>query len=180
MNIHAPVWLALSWATCFLHCFPDNSFPRNTLELMSCEALFSSSCGVINNGSVGRRKREHLHMSHTSQQKKKQKKKQRSYSFEKLSSHPLVCFKHCVNCVLTCCTVVSMCTPLSGLPSLQKEKVSTFKADEGSNITLKCNPPESSMVPVIHWMDWSECIIFAALFSSDTFCLLSETDPQTA
>uniref|UniRef100_A0A3B3DTK0 Neural cell adhesion molecule L1 n=1 Tax=Oryzias melastigma TaxID=30732 RepID=A0A3B3DTK0_ORYME len=86
--------------------------------------------------------------------KKNKKKKQRSYSFEKLSSHPLVCFKHCVNCVLTCCTVVSMCTPLSGLPSLQKEKVSTFKADEGSNITLKCNPPESSMVPVIHWMDW--------------------------
>uniref|UniRef100_A0A3B3DRQ5 Neural cell adhesion molecule L1 n=1 Tax=Oryzias melastigma TaxID=30732 RepID=A0A3B3DRQ5_ORYME len=43
---------------------------------------------------------------------------------------------------------------IDGLPSLQKEKVSTFKADEGSNITLKCNPPESSMVPVIHWMDW--------------------------
>ncbi|XP_078806767.1 neural cell adhesion molecule L1.2 isoform X2 [Oryzias latipes] len=43
---------------------------------------------------------------------------------------------------------------IDGLPSLQKEKDSIFRATEGSNMTLKCNPPKSSMVPVIHWMDW--------------------------
>ncbi|PWA30907.1 hypothetical protein CCH79_00010759 [Gambusia affinis] len=35
----------------------------------------------------------------------------------------------------------------------QKEKVVTVKSDEGSSIVLKCNPPQSSMEPFIHWMD---------------------------
>ncbi|XP_068181177.1 neural cell adhesion molecule L1.2 isoform X1 [Antennarius striatus] len=39
-------------------------------------------------------------------------------------------------------------------PSQQKEKKMNMKAEEGSSIVLKCNPPESSMQPIIHWMDW--------------------------
>uniref|UniRef100_A0A3P9QEM2 Neural cell adhesion molecule L1 n=1 Tax=Poecilia reticulata TaxID=8081 RepID=A0A3P9QEM2_POERE len=35
----------------------------------------------------------------------------------------------------------------------QKEKAVTAKSDEGSSIVLKCNPPQSSMEPIIHWMD---------------------------
>ncbi|XP_037540414.1 neural cell adhesion molecule L1.2 [Nematolebias whitei] len=38
-------------------------------------------------------------------------------------------------------------------PSQQKEKKVTVKAEEGNSIVLKCNPPQSSMEPVIHWMD---------------------------
>uniref|UniRef100_A0A672IHP9 L1 cell adhesion molecule, paralog a n=1 Tax=Salarias fasciatus TaxID=181472 RepID=A0A672IHP9_SALFA len=30
----------------------------------------------------------------------------------------------------------------------------TEKAEEGNSIVLKCNPPQSSMEPIIHWMDW--------------------------
>ncbi|XP_037553277.1 neural cell adhesion molecule L1, partial [Nematolebias whitei] len=35
-------------------------------------------------------------------------------------------------------------------PSQQKEKKVTVKAEEGNSIVLKCNPPQSSMEPVIH------------------------------
>ncbi|XP_034552537.1 neural cell adhesion molecule L1.2 isoform X2 [Notolabrus celidotus] len=62
---------------------------------MSCEALFSCSCGVINNEQGG-------------------------------GGAP---------------------------PTQQKEKRITVKSEEGSSIVLKCNPPQSSMEPIIHWMD---------------------------
>ncbi|CAJ1085237.1 neural cell adhesion molecule L1.2 isoform X1 [Xyrichtys novacula] len=39
-------------------------------------------------------------------------------------------------------------------PSQQKEKRVTVKSEEGNSIVLKCNPPQSSMEPIIHWMDW--------------------------
>uniref|UniRef100_A0A3Q3DDT5 Neural cell adhesion molecule L1 n=1 Tax=Hippocampus comes TaxID=109280 RepID=A0A3Q3DDT5_HIPCM len=39
-------------------------------------------------------------------------------------------------------------------PSQQKEKKVHLKSEEGSSIVLKCNPPQSSMEPIIHWMDW--------------------------
>ncbi|KAM3872035.1 neural cell adhesion molecule L1.2 [Diretmus argenteus] len=39
-------------------------------------------------------------------------------------------------------------------PSLQKEEKVKKKADEGGSVVLKCNPPPSSMEPIIHWMDW--------------------------
>uniref|UniRef100_UPI0037E8347E neural cell adhesion molecule L1.2 isoform X2 n=1 Tax=Semicossyphus pulcher TaxID=241346 RepID=UPI0037E8347E len=39
-------------------------------------------------------------------------------------------------------------------PSQQKEKKINVKSEEGSSIVLKCNPPQSSMEPIIHWMDW--------------------------
>uniref|UniRef100_A0A672YZU9 L1 cell adhesion molecule, paralog a n=1 Tax=Sphaeramia orbicularis TaxID=375764 RepID=A0A672YZU9_9TELE len=38
-------------------------------------------------------------------------------------------------------------------PIQQKEKRVYVKAEEGSSIVLKCNPPQSSMEPIIHWMD---------------------------
>ncbi|XP_017286434.1 neural cell adhesion molecule L1.2 isoform X2 [Kryptolebias marmoratus] len=38
-------------------------------------------------------------------------------------------------------------------PSQQKEKRVTLKAEEGNGYVLKCNPPQSSMEPIIHWMD---------------------------
>ncbi|KAM4610702.1 neural cell adhesion molecule L1.2 isoform 2-T2 [Polymixia lowei] len=40
-------------------------------------------------------------------------------------------------------------------PTLQKEKTVTKKAEEGESMVLKCNPPPSSMEPIIHWMDWT-------------------------
>uniref|UniRef100_A0A7N6AME4 Neural cell adhesion molecule L1 n=1 Tax=Anabas testudineus TaxID=64144 RepID=A0A7N6AME4_ANATE len=36
---------------------------------------------------------------------------------------------------------------------IQKEKKVTVKSEQGSSIVLKCNPPQSSMEPIIHWMD---------------------------
>lgn len=51
-------------------------------------------------------------------------------------------------------------------PSQQKEKKVTVKAEEGNSIVLKCNPPQSSMEPVIHWMDEREFIISASISSS--------------
>ncbi|XP_035499848.2 neural cell adhesion molecule L1.2 isoform X3 [Scophthalmus maximus] len=39
-------------------------------------------------------------------------------------------------------------------PTLQKEKKVHVKSEQGSSIVLKCNPPQSSMEPIIHWMDW--------------------------
>uniref|UniRef100_A0A3Q2DIU4 Neural cell adhesion molecule L1 n=1 Tax=Cyprinodon variegatus TaxID=28743 RepID=A0A3Q2DIU4_CYPVA len=38
-------------------------------------------------------------------------------------------------------------------PTLQRENRVSVKSDEGSSIVLKCNPPQSSMEPNIHWMD---------------------------
>ncbi|XP_029361808.1 neural cell adhesion molecule L1.2 isoform X1 [Echeneis naucrates] len=39
-------------------------------------------------------------------------------------------------------------------PTQQKEKKVSVKSEAGSSIVLKCNPPQSSMEPIIHWMDW--------------------------
>ncbi|XP_034393183.1 neural cell adhesion molecule L1.2 isoform X2 [Cyclopterus lumpus] len=39
-------------------------------------------------------------------------------------------------------------------PTQQKEKKVHVKSEEGNSIVLKCNPPQSSMEPIIHWMDW--------------------------
>uniref|UniRef100_A0A8C4HYA2 Neural cell adhesion molecule L1 n=1 Tax=Dicentrarchus labrax TaxID=13489 RepID=A0A8C4HYA2_DICLA len=39
-------------------------------------------------------------------------------------------------------------------PTQQKEKKVSLKAEEGNSMVLKCNPPQSSMEPIIHWMDW--------------------------
>uniref|UniRef100_A0A3Q4AV75 Neural cell adhesion molecule L1 n=1 Tax=Mola mola TaxID=94237 RepID=A0A3Q4AV75_MOLML len=39
-------------------------------------------------------------------------------------------------------------------PTQQKEKKVKLKKDEGNSIVLNCNPPQSSMQPIIHWMDW--------------------------
>ncbi|KAM9750961.1 neural cell adhesion molecule L1.2 isoform 1-T1 [Menidia menidia] len=41
------------------------------------------------------------------------------------------------------------------LPTQQKEKKVDVKAEEGNSMVLKCNPPQSSMEPIIHWMDWT-------------------------
>uniref|UniRef100_A0AAY5KQ77 Neural cell adhesion molecule L1 n=1 Tax=Esox lucius TaxID=8010 RepID=A0AAY5KQ77_ESOLU len=38
-------------------------------------------------------------------------------------------------------------------PALQKEKKVTKKVEEGESVVLKCNPPFSTVPPVIHWMD---------------------------
>ncbi|KAM9342050.1 neural cell adhesion molecule L1.2 [Pholidichthys leucotaenia] len=38
-------------------------------------------------------------------------------------------------------------------PSQQKESKVNLMAEEGNSIVLKCNPPQSSMEPIIHWMD---------------------------
>lgn len=38
-------------------------------------------------------------------------------------------------------------------PSQQKEKKVDIRVEEGNSTTLKCNPPQSSMEPIIHWMD---------------------------
>ncbi|XP_029011414.1 neural cell adhesion molecule L1.2 isoform X2 [Betta splendens] len=39
------------------------------------------------------------------------------------------------------------------LPQQQKEKKVNMKSEEGNSMVLKCNPPQSSMEPIIHWMD---------------------------
>ncbi|KAM6977291.1 neural cell adhesion molecule L1.2 [Aplochiton taeniatus] len=38
-------------------------------------------------------------------------------------------------------------------PALQKEKKAKKKVEEGESVVLECNPPASSVEPVIHWMD---------------------------
>ncbi len=63
------------------------------------------------------------------------------------------------------CVFLLTCLPLA-LPSQQKEKQVIERAEEGNSIVLKCNPPQSSMEPIIHWMDWSEYIIFPSRLSS--------------
>ncbi|KAM9785538.1 neural cell adhesion molecule L1.2 [Neosynchiropus ocellatus] len=41
-------------------------------------------------------------------------------------------------------------------PSQQKEKkMQVMEAEEGRSLVLNCNPPQSSMEPIIHWMDQS-------------------------
>ncbi|XP_051804945.1 neural cell adhesion molecule L1.2 isoform X3 [Acanthochromis polyacanthus] len=40
-------------------------------------------------------------------------------------------------------------------PTQQKEKKIHLKAEEGKSMVLNCNPPQSSMEPIIHWMDQS-------------------------
>uniref|UniRef100_A0A674DAW3 L1 cell adhesion molecule, paralog a n=1 Tax=Salmo trutta TaxID=8032 RepID=A0A674DAW3_SALTR len=39
------------------------------------------------------------------------------------------------------------------IPALQKEKKVKKKVEEGESVVLKCNPPFSTVPPVIHWMD---------------------------
>uniref|UniRef100_A0A8B9JBM3 L1 cell adhesion molecule, paralog a n=1 Tax=Astyanax mexicanus TaxID=7994 RepID=A0A8B9JBM3_ASTMX len=38
-------------------------------------------------------------------------------------------------------------------PAIQKEKKEEKTVEEGNSAILHCNPPESSVTPVIHWMD---------------------------
>ncbi|XP_067302078.1 neural cell adhesion molecule L1.2 isoform X2 [Pseudorasbora parva] len=38
-------------------------------------------------------------------------------------------------------------------PTLQKEKKVSMKVTEGESVVLPCNPPNSTVAPVIHWMD---------------------------
>ncbi|XP_035378184.1 neural cell adhesion molecule L1.2 isoform X1 [Electrophorus electricus] len=38
-------------------------------------------------------------------------------------------------------------------PAIQKEKKEKKMVEEGSPVVLHCNPPQSSVTPVIHWMD---------------------------
>ncbi|XP_026055868.1 neural cell adhesion molecule L1-like isoform X2 [Carassius auratus] len=38
-------------------------------------------------------------------------------------------------------------------PTLQKEKKVAKKVEEGESVVLSCNPPNSTVAPVIHWMD---------------------------
>uniref|UniRef100_A0A674AIE0 L1 cell adhesion molecule, paralog a n=1 Tax=Salmo trutta TaxID=8032 RepID=A0A674AIE0_SALTR len=42
-------------------------------------------------------------------------------------------------------------------PTLQKEQKVKKKVEEGESVVLKCNPPISTVPPVIHWMD-ERCI----------------------
>ncbi|XP_036448228.1 neural cell adhesion molecule L1.2 isoform X2 [Colossoma macropomum] len=39
------------------------------------------------------------------------------------------------------------------IPAIQKEKKVKKTVEEGSPVVLHCNPPESSVTPLIHWMD---------------------------
>lgn len=43
-------------------------------------------------------------------------------------------------------------------PTQQKEKKVSMKAEEGEKMVLQCDRPQSSMKPIIHWMDSSENI----------------------
>ncbi|XP_051518124.1 neural cell adhesion molecule L1-like [Myxocyprinus asiaticus] len=38
-------------------------------------------------------------------------------------------------------------------PTQQKEKKVSIKVEEGESVVLPCNPPNSTVVPVMHWMD---------------------------
>ena len=76
-----------------------------------------------------------------------------------------VCVRECV-CVCVCVSTRSkpkahecVFEPRPALPSLQKEKKVKKKAEEGESVVLKCNPPPSSMEPIIHWMDLSESLL---------------------
>lgn len=42
---------------------------------------------------------------------------------------------------------------IDALPTQQKEKKVNLKAEEGHSMILSCNPPQSFMQPIIHWMD---------------------------
>uniref|UniRef100_A0A7N6BTT0 Neural cell adhesion molecule L1 n=1 Tax=Anabas testudineus TaxID=64144 RepID=A0A7N6BTT0_ANATE len=63
-----------------------------------------------------------------------------------------VCRCLCLTCVLTSVCFSFACFLLVP-PLQQKEKKVTVKSEQGSSIVLKCNPPQSSMEPIIHWMD---------------------------
>lgn len=81
------------------------------------------------------------------------------------------------SCVFSCtdrCIFFHPCLLLAP-PSQQKEKKVTMTAEEGHSTILKCNPPQSSMQPIIHWMDWSECIIFPSLPPLHTSCLVHKS-----
>uniref|UniRef100_A0A674MH00 Neural cell adhesion molecule L1 n=1 Tax=Takifugu rubripes TaxID=31033 RepID=A0A674MH00_TAKRU len=56
--------------------------------------------------------------------------------------------------LINCC--VCFCFLPSAPPVQQKEKKVTEKAEAGHSIALSCNPPQSSMQPIIHWMDNSD------------------------
>uniref|UniRef100_A0A3Q3R0X7 Neural cell adhesion molecule L1 n=1 Tax=Monopterus albus TaxID=43700 RepID=A0A3Q3R0X7_MONAL len=65
-----------------------------------------------------------------------------------------VCVHHlCVSMQSNRCVFFPACVALVP-PTQQKEKRVTVKSEQGSSIVLKCNPPQSSMKPIIHWMDW--------------------------
>ncbi|XP_060794489.1 neural cell adhesion molecule L1.2 isoform X2 [Neoarius graeffei] len=38
-------------------------------------------------------------------------------------------------------------------PTIQREKKEEKKVEEGSSVILHCNPPQSAVTPLIHWMD---------------------------
>uniref|UniRef100_A0A8P4K617 Neural cell adhesion molecule L1 n=1 Tax=Dicentrarchus labrax TaxID=13489 RepID=A0A8P4K617_DICLA len=59
----------------------------------------------------------------------------------------------CVSKYKNKCVFFLTCLPLAP-PTQQKEKKVSLKAEEGNSMVLKCNPPQSSMEPIIHWMDW--------------------------
>lgn len=73
------------------------------------------------------------------------------------------------------CVCFLTCLPLAP-PSQQKEKKVNVRSEEGNSIVLKCNPPQSSMEPIIHWMDWSEYITFPSLLPLSPSCLLCHLD----
>lgn len=56
------------------------------------------------------------------------------------------------------------------LPTQQKEKKVNLKAEEGHSMILNCNPPQSSMQPIIHWMDSGECVSPPSLPPLHTSC----------
>lgn len=72
------------------------------------------------------------------------------------------------------CVLFLNCLPLAP-PSQQKEKKVNVKAEEGNSMVLKCNPPQSSMEPIIHWMDWREYITFPFCLPLHLFCLLNKS-----
>lgn len=73
-----------------------------------------------------------------------------------------MCLTGCVqsgtaSCVFTLVNLCAFHSLPSAPPSQQKEKKVNMRAEEGHSIVLNCNPPQSSMQPIIHWMDASEC-----------------------
>uniref|UniRef100_A0A8C9YA58 Neural cell adhesion molecule L1 n=1 Tax=Sander lucioperca TaxID=283035 RepID=A0A8C9YA58_SANLU len=56
------------------------------------------------------------------------------------------------------------------------EKKVNVKSEEGNSIVLKCNPPQSSMEPIIHWMDWSEYITFPSFLPLHPSRLFNKSD----
>lgn len=91
------------------------------------------------------------------------------WMYADVSVHPRCVSMHtnrCVWCVFLACLPV---VP----PTQQKERKVSMKSEKGNSIVLKCNPPQSSMEPIIHWMDWSEYIIFSISASITSFLSLT-------